>query len=79
MLRHSRVAAALVLALGTLCAAGTALAQAAAPAAAPAKAPAASSKARALPTETKVWKGDLDGMIERRVIRVLVPHRGTLY
>lgn len=28
---------------------------------------------RALPTDTKPWKGDLDGMIERRMVRVLVP------
>ena len=34
---------------------------------------------RALPTDTKPWKGDLDGMIERRMIRVLVPYSRTLY
>jgi membrane-bound lytic murein transglycosylase MltF len=42
----------------------------------PAKAPAAP---RALPTETKAWKGDFDGMVERRHIRVLVPYSRTLY
>ena len=28
---------------------------------------------RALPTESREWKGDFDGMLERRLIRVLVP------
>jgi hypothetical protein len=41
-----------------------------------AKAPAAP---RALPTDIKPWKGDFDGMIERRHIRVLVPFSRTLY
>jgi membrane-bound lytic murein transglycosylase MltF len=49
---------------------------AAVPAAA-ASAPAA--KLRALPTEARVWKGDFDAMLERRVIRVLVPYSRTLY
>ncbi len=40
---------------------------------------AAPKKPRALPTETREWKGDLDGMIERRQIRVLVPYSRTLY
>jgi membrane-bound lytic murein transglycosylase MltF len=35
---------------------------------------------RALPTYLAgEWKGDLDGMIERRAIRVLVPYSRTLY
>lgn len=35
---------------------------------------------RALPTQIGgEWKGDLDGMIERRAIRVLVPYSRTLY
>ena len=34
---------------------------------------------RALPTTAKVWKGDFDGMIERRFIRILVPYSRTLY
>jgi membrane-bound lytic murein transglycosylase MltF len=35
---------------------------------------------RALPTQLGgEWKGDLDGMLERRVIRVLVPYSRTLY
>jgi membrane-bound lytic murein transglycosylase MltF len=42
----------------------------------PAKAPATP---RALPTETKAWKGDFDGMVKRRHIRVLVPYSRTLY
>jgi membrane-bound lytic murein transglycosylase MltF len=29
--------------------------------------------------ETKKWTGDLDGMIERRVVRVLVPYSKTFY
>jgi membrane-bound lytic murein transglycosylase MltF len=43
----------------------------------PASAPAV--KQRALPTEARVWKGDFDGMLERRHIRVLVPYSRTLY
>jgi membrane-bound lytic murein transglycosylase MltF len=53
-----------------------ALAVAAQPAA-PASAPA--TKMRALPTEARVWKGDFDGMLERRHIRVLVPASRTLF
>jgi membrane-bound lytic murein transglycosylase MltF len=34
---------------------------------------------RALPTDTRPWKGDIDGMVERRQIRVLVPYSRTLY
>jgi membrane-bound lytic murein transglycosylase MltF len=35
---------------------------------------------RALPTQLGgAWKGDFDGMVERRVIRVLVPYSRTLY
>lgn len=34
---------------------------------------------RALPTETREWKGDFDGMLQRRMIRVLVPYSRTLY
>jgi membrane-bound lytic murein transglycosylase MltF len=37
-------------------------------------------QARALPTQVAgAWKGDFDGMIERRVVRVLVPYSRTLY
>ncbi len=44
---------------------------------APAQQPAT---ARALPTQLGgEWKGDFDGMVERRVIRVLVPYSRTLY
>ncbi len=46
-------------------------------ASAPASAPA--TKLRALPTEARVWKGDFDGMLERRHIRVLVPYSRTLF
>ena len=34
---------------------------------------------RALPTQTKEWKGDFDGMIKRRHMRFLVPYSRTLY
>ncbi len=34
---------------------------------------------RALPTDTKEWKGDFDGMVKRRHIRVVVPYSRTLY
>jgi membrane-bound lytic murein transglycosylase MltF len=37
------------------------------------------AKPRALPTEAKPWKGDFDGMVKRRHIRVLVPYSRTLY
>ncbi len=30
-------------------------------------------------TQRIVWKGDLDGMIQRRVVRVLLPYNKTLY
>ena len=33
----------------------------------------------AMPAKTKVWLGDLDGMIKRRIIRVLVPYNRTNY
>jgi hypothetical protein len=32
-----------------------------------------------LPVVRKPWTGDLDGMVKRRVIRVLVPHSKTHY
>jgi membrane-bound lytic murein transglycosylase MltF len=36
-------------------------------------------KRRALPTDTKEWKGDFDGMVKRRHIRMVVPYSRTLY
>jgi membrane-bound lytic murein transglycosylase MltF len=30
-------------------------------------------------SERVVWKGDLDGMIKRRIVRVLIPYNKTLY
>ena len=44
-------------------------------------APASASvaKMRALPTEAREWKGDFDGMLERRHLRVLVPYSRTLF
>jgi membrane-bound lytic murein transglycosylase MltF len=44
-----------------------------------ASAPAGATQQRALPTEARVWKGDFDGMLERRHIRVLVPYSPTLF
>jgi membrane-bound lytic murein transglycosylase MltF len=37
------------------------------------------SPARALPTESQPWKGDIEGMVQRRQVRVLVPYSRTLY
>jgi membrane-bound lytic murein transglycosylase MltF len=37
------------------------------------------TKRRALPTDTKEWKGDFDGMIKRRHIRMVIPYSRTLY
>ena len=48
----------------------------------PAKAPpgpASKSEARRLATQAKQWTGDFDGMLERRMIRVLVPYSRSLY
>jgi membrane-bound lytic murein transglycosylase MltF len=39
----------------------------------------ADAAARGLPTETKRWTGDFDGMLERRAIRVMVPYSRSLY
>jgi membrane-bound lytic murein transglycosylase MltF len=59
-------------ALGALLLCAAVLAHAQQPAPAPAT-------PRALPTEAKTWKGDFDGMVKRRHIRVLVPYSRTLY
>ncbi|MCU0805496.1 MAG: transporter substrate-binding domain-containing protein, partial [Burkholderiales bacterium] len=48
-------------------------------AAAAAEQPAAPAKLRALPLQAKPWKGDFEQMLDRRVIRVAVPHSRTLY
>jgi membrane-bound lytic murein transglycosylase MltF len=55
--------------------------QAGTPAAAATAAPTAPSaqKARQLSLAAKPWKGDFDGMLERRVIRAYVPYSRTLY
>jgi membrane-bound lytic murein transglycosylase MltF len=47
--------------------------------AAPSLAASAPPQRRQLSTTGKVWKGDLDKMIERRMVRVLVPHSRTLF
>jgi membrane-bound lytic murein transglycosylase MltF len=39
----------------------------------------ADAAASGLPTETKPWTGDFEGMLERRAIRVLVPYSRSLY
>src|SRR5688572_11056557 len=38
-----------------------------------------SPKAPAAPTSVPTWSGDLPGMIERRVVRMLVVHSKTFY
>jgi membrane-bound lytic murein transglycosylase MltF len=40
---------------------------------------AATAKARQLSLENEPWTGDFDGMLERRLVRVLVPYSRTLY
>lgn len=47
------------------------------PASAPTSAPAAAP--RQLSLKVRPWQGDFDAMLERRVIRVLVPYSRTLY
>ena len=76
MMTMRRILAVLV---GALTLTGSAAAQTpAGPPAAPA-APAAAPKVRTLPTSPKPWTGDFDRMLERRMIRVLVPFSRTLY
>jgi membrane-bound lytic murein transglycosylase MltF len=36
-------------------------------------------KPRALPLEHKPWQGDFDAMVERRIVRVVVPYSRSLY
>ncbi|HKD19142.1 MAG TPA: transporter substrate-binding domain-containing protein [Thermoanaerobaculia bacterium] len=45
----------------------------------PAPAPAPTKTAGKLSTQIQSWSGDLDGMLERRMIRALVPFSKTLY
>jgi membrane-bound lytic murein transglycosylase MltF len=40
---------------------------------------AAPSETRALETELKLWTGDFDGMVERRMVRVAVPYSRSLF
>jgi len=49
------------------------------PAPAPASAPAAKTGLPPVGTVSKTWTGDFDGMVKRRVIRVLVPYSKTFY
>lgn len=39
----------------------------------------ANAEARRLEITTKTWKGDFDGMLERRAIRIYVPYSRSLY
>jgi membrane-bound lytic murein transglycosylase MltF len=50
-----------------------------APAQAPGQAPAKQQPAFELGTAHKPWTGDFDGMIKRRVIRILAPYSKTFY
>jgi membrane-bound lytic murein transglycosylase MltF len=65
------------LAAAALIAVPSALAQAPAPAAT--AQPSAPPKPRQLVIDVKPWTGDFDRMLERRIIRVLVPYSRTLY
>jgi membrane-bound lytic murein transglycosylase MltF len=61
---------------------GVGVAQAADPPAKPSGTPGAgdaSTQARGLVLANKPWTGDFDKMLERRIIRVLVPYSRTLY
>ena len=64
--------------LAIRCATGAALLAAALPAIAAEPAP-GKGVPRALPTESRPFKGDFDAMLQRRQIRVLVPYSRTLY
>jgi len=66
--------AAAALAAANLCAA-----DAAAQGNAAGEKPAAAAKPRQLSLENERWTGDFDGMLERRIVRVLVPYSRTLY
>ena len=71
---------ALVHAMTALLLAGAALAPAAAGAAPAEKAEKATRPAKtALPTDIKLFKGDFDAMLKRRLIRVAVPYSRTLF
>jgi membrane-bound lytic murein transglycosylase MltF len=77
-MRRPILCRALLLAAGVLLLPTSLLAQAAAPSAP--SAPAAPRRERmglAMPSEQ--WTGDLDGMIKRRIIRVLVPYSKTFF
>ena len=50
-----------------------------APESAESAAPGESRAPSGLKHELEPWRGDFDGMLERRVIRVLVPYSRTLY
>lgn len=41
--------------------------------------PATARSLRSLPTDTRPWTGDYDSMVERRMIRVLIPYSRTLF
>ncbi|MCX5540803.1 transporter substrate-binding domain-containing protein [Paraburkholderia sp. CNPSo 3076] len=67
--------------VATCCAAQGAASQPAASASTPAAAtaPASATGARRIDLGNQPWKGDFDAMLDRRVIRVLVPYSRTLY
>lgn len=39
----------------------------------------AAKRAQALPVQARAWTGDLDGMLKRRTLRLLVPYSKTLF
>src|SRR5262245_23982676 len=78
----SIIAAGVVLAFASTAAAVEQVAQAPAsstPPAASGAIPGGTVQHRQLGTENKVWTGDFDRMLERRMIRVLVPYSRTLF
>jgi len=59
--------------------AATTVAAAPASSVAPAAAPSAPGRQLSLSLSTKPWQGDFDAMLDRRLIRVLVPYSRSLY
>ncbi len=73
------VAAVIALSSSRLAAAENGAGAASPPAAPEATSPADRPATRQLETKGKPWTGDFDGILERRVIRALVPYSRSLY